>query len=343
MTDHEKSTDKIHPGKPTKPESSAPAQIAVSTLIYYVLIFILGGVAVFIFQKIPGNEQINFGATGLITFIFGIALSSASIMLAIAAISLGKSSERAMIERSDHSIKLQNEVFVKTTEALGRIESSTGITEKRIEDIIAGRAGDLSRAIAENITDDSTSKPKDREKMEEEIKNSILSSLNEQQNKTRDIARFEARKEAELAQKTYAEFIKKTLLFIANTGKVKSEKIGDGNATASGVELFDGIFNKDGYKIGVSVYTQNSKMIKHHISTFQDFIGNCASELANSSIHFVFIIFDSPVDGESEYRKIYLKLSAIISQDVFKKIKFIDDNEPNLELKIQTELDSIGA
>ena len=135
---------------PQIPDHELPRQgVSLQTLVALALAFALGFVAQLALSNIINNQQYSFSTPDLINFVLSVLLSGASISLAVAAISLGKLSEDAIIRRNDESIKIQYDVFRKTTEALQQIQSSTAVTEKRIEDIIAGRAPDLSRAIVE--------------------------------------------------------------------------------------------------------------------------------------------------------------------------------------------------
>ena len=63
--------------------------ISYHALLIGILSFLGGAAAVVVFTKAVGATQVTFSVTGIITFIFGVALSFASIVLAIAAISLG--------------------------------------------------------------------------------------------------------------------------------------------------------------------------------------------------------------------------------------------------------------
>lgn len=126
--------------------------ISYKQLLSIVIAFVFGMISVFLMQNFFTKEIISFNTFGLIGFVISIMLGGASVVLAINAIHLGKQSEELMIERSEKSIELQNEVYIRTTEALKKIESSTGVTEKRIEDIISGRVGDLAnRLVQEEI------------------------------------------------------------------------------------------------------------------------------------------------------------------------------------------------
>src|SRR6266851_9041264 len=95
----------------------APAGVSYRQIIILAFSFLVGVVLSLVYKNAQASETISFSTASLITFLFGIALSAASIVLAVAAITLGKASEQAMIRRSDESIRLQNEVFIKTTEA----------------------------------------------------------------------------------------------------------------------------------------------------------------------------------------------------------------------------------
>jgi len=75
--------------------------------------FLLGYAAYGLVQNILAVGTLSFSTPELINFVLSVLLSGASIFLAIAAITLGKFSEQAMIQRSDESIRLQTEVFQK--------------------------------------------------------------------------------------------------------------------------------------------------------------------------------------------------------------------------------------
>lgn len=134
--------------KPVK----APKSISYGKLGGFVLVFVVGVVVTLIFQNAIKIESITFSTVSLVSFLFSVVLAGASIFLAITAIALGKASEQAMIHRSDESIRLQNQIFTKTTDALARIESSTGVTERRVEDIISGRIGNISQRQSAPLT-----------------------------------------------------------------------------------------------------------------------------------------------------------------------------------------------
>lgn len=129
--------------------------ISYKQIFTVVFSFILGIAVILIIQNYIKSEIISFSTIDIINFLFSIALSSVSIFLAIVAIMLSRSSEKAVIERSDESIRLQNEIYLKTIDTLERIELSTGITEKRIDDIVSGRVKTIfsEKAVKINETE----------------------------------------------------------------------------------------------------------------------------------------------------------------------------------------------
>ena len=143
-----------------------------------VLSFSLGLISALLLKNAGTTQASTFTTTELVGFVLSVIVSGASMVLAVAAIALGRASEQAVVTRSDESIRLQNEVFTKTTEALQRIEASTGVTEKRIEDIIAGRVGDISHQIAEMASKGGKQSPKDFKELEENIRRLRLPSPN---------------------------------------------------------------------------------------------------------------------------------------------------------------------
>lgn len=158
-------------------ENNNDSVISYNQLGLIVVVFILGIIASKLILNGQTGAATTFSTTELIGFVLSVILSAASIVLAIAAITLGKSSEQAVIKRSDESIRLQNEVFIRTTEALQRIEASTGVTEKRIEDIISGRVGAISHEIAELATGKRKGIALNRNELENEIRHSILQGV----------------------------------------------------------------------------------------------------------------------------------------------------------------------
>lgn len=100
-------------------------------------------------RNLLSAEEIHFSTAGIVSFVFTVALGGSAIILAVITIVLSRGAEDALIRRSDEGIRLQNDVFVRTNEVLSRIQASTGVTEKRIEDIIAGRTSVIAAEVVE--------------------------------------------------------------------------------------------------------------------------------------------------------------------------------------------------
>jgi len=181
---------------------TSEATISYKQLGFLLISFLSGIVATLLFINASFPTMTSFKTLDLIGFTLSVVLSGASIVLAFAAINLGKNFEIILMNRSDESIRLQNDVYIKTTEALNRIESSTGVTEKRIEDIISGRAGDLSQKIAE-----STKQGAGPKEIEEQIKQSFRESLDEGLNLKTDEKSNQKRLLEGIYQETHAKIM----------------------------------------------------------------------------------------------------------------------------------------
>lgn len=277
--------------------------VSYRSILVGALSFIVGVAAVLLVMKALDDSQVTFSVTGVISFMFGIALSSASIILAITAISLGRASEQTMVERSDESIRLQNEVFVKTTEALGRIESSTGVTEKRIEDIIAGRAG----AIAERLVEHGGSGAQSKEDLEREIKESVRAELHSSlilgtalEEDPKDAAKREE------AWKSYIEFKDKVLFHASDLPSTKTRKIGRGKFSASGVELVDGVYEIPSGRLGICTFSVNPTIGGRFGATngaFATFVDDLLAELASDVFHRAILVFDGQLEPDGGFQK----------------------------------------
>jgi len=267
-------------------QESAPASVSYKQLGLLALASALGVVVALLVCKASTAAPTTFSTTELIGFVLTVILSGASIVLAISAIALGKSSEQAVMRRSDESIRLQNEVFTRTTEALQRIEASTGVTEKRIEDIISGRVGDISHQIAELATEEKKGKPRSFAELEQQIRESLLQSLRTEQRQTERESRMEAlarrRRERQEEEKQYQTAHDKALHALCNREELKVEKAEHGNTDATGEDLFDGLFRGTDYRLGVSTFRQGTDL-----STVRGYLANAVVELSKGTVNLV--------------------------------------------------------
>ena len=309
-----------------KLDKTIPLSISFRLLGALVFAFLLGCVAYGLFQNMSSQQALTFSTPALIGFALAIILSGASIVLAVSAIMLGKFSEQAMIKRSDESIRIQNEVFQKTTDALQRIESSTGVTEKRIEDMIPGRVGDISQKVARIATEkregEAGLSTKD---LEETIQRSILQSLREE-GVVSQFRRYQdpmmerrQRKDKEREEKAaaYKTLHTRMLRAFSTRDDLKALRMETASMEATGDEMFDGIYQtEDGKRVGVIDFAPHHKKTSVSKST-----ANALLELSKGSLSHVFILLYEPVDEEKEAA--FNDATAIVSPEFKERISLV--------------------
>lgn len=301
--------------------------ITFKQLITIVASFVLGIITVLLVENFLLSEKIEFGTLGLLGFVFSIIFAGASIVLAITAINLGRSSEKAITNRSEKSIELQNEVYIKTTEALQKIESSTGVTEKRIEDIITGRVGD----IATRLVDDKIVTGKDRDKLEHELRRSLSKELTEEEKKERE----ERKKREQEVNKKYDKFKEDTLLMLTNLDNSKTMRIGEGSFTGQGVGLLDGLFKINNTKLGVCIFYDSPIYDNVFGSEIDEFLNNLAEEIAKKTFDKVFLTFNELSEITGKFNKEIEKIKNLYKQEIADKIFLISGTPEEITNEIK--------
>ena len=289
--------------------------ISYKQLGLLMIVFVIGYITALLFKNSESSTASTFTTVELIGFVMSVVLSGASIVLAIAAIALGKSSEQSVVRRSDESIRLQNEVFLKTTEALTRIEASTGVTEKRIEDIIAGRVGDISKQVAEEVSGGKNNvTSEDIDNLETRLRNSLQKTIS-------SINTIGYDSKIEISAKSKAEElyqINHQELMIRLSNKMDStERIKHGSSSAKGEEKYDGIFIKGENRIAISTIRPNPRPLY-----IINFISNVSEDILKGKISKVILIIfiNERVEFDSEiFNRIENNLS-IFKDEISKKI-----------------------
>lgn len=272
-----------------------PYSISIKLLGGFLIAYLLGLATHLLARNFFSGQPLTFSTPELINFVLSVLLSGASIFLAIAAIALGRFSEQAIIDRSDESIRLQNEVFQKTTDALQRIESSTGVTEKRIEDIIAGRVGDLSQRAARIATEAPDAKGKD---MEELIRKSLYEALREEGVLPRHrylgapdfgvppILQTPMDPNREVYRQNSTAFLQALSL----RRDLKALKIGRGDVSGVGDDALDGIYQQmDGMRLGIIDFAPH-----HSKSLISRGITAALRALHDGHVNKIFVVFYGP-------------------------------------------------
>lgn len=294
-------------------------------LLLIIAAFFIGIGSTISYQNAVAGEDISFSTLQFVGFFLSVFVSGASIVLAIAAINLARASEQAMIQRSDESIRLQNEVFQKTTDALQRIESSTGVTEKRLEDIIGGRVGDISERLAETAIG-SSGKAQTLDELQEKIKESLLEEL-KPHSVSRTVSTARRRANLEKRRQKYKKFQESALTAFANISSITTLKVGDGSYTADGIDLFDGVFRKGSHVIGVSTF---SDFISPE-SAPRDFLFSVADALRDNIVEHVYFLLDA--DDPSTIESIRKHISTCLDplkESPADKISVIASDQSNV-------------
>ena len=89
--------------------------------------FALGVVAAMLIQNAITGESITFSTVGLVGFLAAVSLSSSAIVLAVAAVTLGHVAQKEIKVRGEESFQLQNEISMRTIDALLKIQSQVGV------------------------------------------------------------------------------------------------------------------------------------------------------------------------------------------------------------------------
>lgn len=299
-------------------------RIHYSYLVVFLAAFILGIIAILVGKNYINSEVINFSTLDLINFIFSIALSASSIVLAITAIILGKSSEQAIIKQSIESKDLQNEISTKTIEVLSRIESSTGINEKRIDDI-SRKIADLPRHTGAN-----------RENEIREIMRRDLLPVHGNSQRVKD------REKLMIEEKKKEEGFKNAILTgIANIEKVIAEKIGEGEFDRSGNELVDGVFSLNEKKFSISTfYIEESDGIFDLFDedTFRDYFLSLSRELSSGTFSKAFFCFNKKIEEDLKFMSLYKDSISPLKEEVKSGLIIISGTSMDLITKIKKQL-----
>jgi len=314
MNNHSLSSNKISRDHPPKASTAIP----LSAIVIAVIAFVIGILVTLLFLRILQPLPESFSASGLITLIFGIALSAAAIVLAVVAISLGKASEQAMIERSDDSIRLQNEVFVRTTDALQRIESSTGVTEKRIEDIISGRVGAISERIVDRLVDDRGIRTKSRKDIEKEVRESVLQGVSRTTIEPFERRSDELSAKRDEARTRYDDFNNTILLVATNIPDVETVKIGRGLFDTQGFDLADGVFEKGNQIVAVCTFSSDELLEDKYWGdgAFQRFLLTMGKEIFASTFTKVLLVFEPALKTESKFVGAFEEFKKIVRPEI---------------------------
>ncbi len=307
--------------QPEKPRTEISKNVSLEGISYKSLIisiisFIVGVVCVLILQN-SLSEKISFSTFDLINFLVVIGLSVASATLAMVAIVLGKKSEEIIVSRSDQSIKHQTEIFQETIKALAKIESSSGINEKRIEDVLKVVGGTGLR---------------DEKRINEETRKILTSP-----------STIDARKQIEkirLTNKESQEYHDNILNEVRKINKIKIFKAGEGNFSGTGHKLVDGVFKFKKETFSLSIF-----YIDDPLNIFDSFskgllsgyILRLAREISKNVFHKSFLIFNLPVNKDVKFNNMYKNTMLPLSREIRQNLNIFTGNPQNIIQQIIKE------
>lgn len=301
-----------------QPETvSKSRDIHYSYLVVFIIAFALGVTSILVVKNYLQSEIINFSTLDLLNFVFSIALSASAIVLSITAIILSKNSEQSIIRQSSESKDLQNEIFSRTIETLSRIESSSGINEKRIDDI--------SKKIAELPHRTGGSRESDIRKI---MRRTFLPA--------RSYTNRESELEAE-EDKREQEFKDEVMLGITNTERIIAERIDEGDFNASGKELVDGLFNLDAKKFSISTfYIKSSDGVFDLFSqdTFKNYFLSLSKEISDGVFSKSFLAFNKKVEEDPDFMKLYKNTMSLLKDGVKEKLSIVSGQPREITKKI---------
>jgi len=284
---------------------------------------LVSGLVIINLTTVSGN---TLSTTSIISFAFTVALGAAAIILASLTIVLSRSAEDALIKRSDEGIRLQNDVFVKTSEVLSTIQASTGLTEKRLEDIISGRTGIIAQEVFER------SFPKGETSLsseaEDRLKNTLADSLKEELlpllrrrplETERRLIEMEARQKRHIeASNRWKEFRQSVVTEMArlDQAKVLSETMGSFDADTM-EEFWDVVLDIEGRRIALDIHTaeqigEDGTYSEWRESTKErsSFAKNIAWRAFEDKINTIFWVWSEDVSNEPAIIKLLKVLRA---------------------------------
>lgn len=307
--------------------SKKPGMIHYSYIVLFFIAFVLGIVSILIFKNYINAETINFSTLDLVNLIFSIGLSASSIVLAITAIILSKNSEHVIIRQSTESKDLQNEIFTKTIGVLGKIESSTGINEKRIDDI--------SKAVVNLPRHTGADKGEREDKIKKIMRENLLTSDN------RNVQRIRKEKLEIEHEKKKEEFQNNILTGVANIDRVIADKIGEGDFDGSGKELADGVFNLDGNNFSVSTFyvkDSDDTLDLFDAETFKDYFSSIAKELSSGTFSKSFLCFNKGIEEGSKFMELYKESISMLKEEIQSGIIVVSGTSLEILTKIKQQL-----
>ena len=343
--------------KRTKPEMIARKRSAgIETLGIIIGSAILGATAAISVSRAMQGSVETISTTSLLSFLVTMGLCVSAIVLAIAAISLSRSAQRTIAEKSEEMAAMQKAMVAQTGAAIDHVESSV----MRIGEEIADTIYDNFEMLAEEIQESLPSRDVLRADVTEAIEHSLTEAMivveqPDEQVKPEEVvadiieetvpvampepeavvevsapvavvpeppaAEPVTNEMREKADKKYGEFKDIVLLGVANYPGVIARKIGEGQYRTQGDELVDGVFVIQNEKVAVCTFCTNDiitdRFMGENGDSFNVFLHSLVNELKSGYFTRVFLVFDDKLSNASLYAKALNGLSSRIEAETF--------------------------
>lgn len=292
--------------------------VTIETLGIILGAAILGATAAFsIIRAMQGGVE-TISTTGLLSFLFILGLCVASIVLAIVAIALSRSAERAITKKSEEMSAFQAKMTARTIAVIERLESSVHRMGEEIADTIYDNFEMLSEEIQENLPSRDVLRADVTDAVERSLADAMIVMKDQPEESTQPetaavieeepVAEPEAEpvrveeppvvavsapelpapepepvtdEMREKADKKYGEFKDIVLLGVANYPGVIARKIGEGHYRTEGDELVDGVFIVQNEKVAVCTFCTNSAIVDRFMGESGDSFNGFLRSLSN--------------------------------------------------------------
>jgi len=329
-------------------------QLPVWLVITVAITLVLGLVGGLVISKLLSQHQISFSVVSLISFVFTIALGAAALILATITIVLSRYAEDALIRRSDEGIKLQNEVFVRTSEVLSKIQASTGVTEKRLEDIISGRTTPIvQEAVAKSKLAEAGLDKQVIDKISKDLAESLRSEIaplvrfgpEKAETKLAEIeSRQKKRKEIEAR---WEEFRSQVVSEVRKIGGVEliTETEGDTSSEIS-EEFWDLLIKANGKRFGFDIHTKDQVyeeegdfyVLTSTQSSRSNLIKSLGWQVLQDNIDKVFVVFDEDVWSEQGIAELAKLIDSFNSNSKGPKLVPLSGSPEEIAKKIMPDI-----
>lgn len=361
-------------GERKKQMNEAPRNsVTVETLGIILGSAVLGATAAFsILRAMQGGVE-AVSTTALLSFLLMLGLCVAAIVLAMVAIALSRSAERAIAKKSEEMSALQVEMVGRTVAAIERMESSVARVGEEIADTIYDNFEMLSEEIQESLPSRDVLRADVTEAVERSLAEAMI-VLEEQPEEPVQIDDAEAEPVAEpppveaaleeepvaeeasepeppapepvtdeareKADKKYGEFKDIVLLGVANYPGVIARKIGEGQYRTEGDELVDGAFVIQNEKVAVCTFCTDSAIIDRFMGetgdSFNVFLRSLFNELRSGHFSRVFMVFDSRLTNTSPYAKALNAMGGRIDAETMSRFELFE-GKPDIVIPELTE------